>query len=74
MEMSYYKVAVALTNMQTGDTCKQEIQFKSKWAARSMARKYAKCVDVIGVDVIDETTGEVILSFEHGECVWDTEG
>lgn len=74
MEMSYYNVVVKLVNVRTGDTHEQSILFKSKWAARYMAREYEKCVDVSAVDVVDATTGEVIISFEHGECTWDVEG
>lgn len=72
--MSYYNVVVALTNIKSGDVHTQQVQFKSRWAARSMAREYVNCVDVVAVDVVDATTGEVILSFEHGKCIWDVEG
>lgn len=45
-------------------TRKEYVPFDSEWAAKLKAQDYAKCTDVKKVDVIDNTTGEVIYSSE----------
>lgn len=71
-----YNVEITLWNVATLEIrCKETVKFYSRWAARTRARDYAKCVDVCHVLVIDNETGEIVLELDtHGEVLWDTEG
>lgn len=60
--MDYYRVELSLIKMNQFEAHKEFIEFKSRLTAKTMARKYFRCADVIDVTVIDQTTGEVIYS------------
>ena len=71
-----YKVEILVEKFVPEHSYKKEIvKFFSLFTARCKARDYASCNDVENVDVIDEETGEVMLSLNYnGEVVWDSEG
>lgn len=39
--------------------------------ARAYAHECVSCENVISVDVLDNHTGEVVISYEDGEVTWD---
>ena len=71
-----YQVEISLWNLPICEIrCKEHVTFYSKWAARQMARKYAECIDVAHVEIVDCETGELILELDNdGKVIWDTEG
>lgn len=70
-----YNIEITILNIQTYTTHKENVKFCSRWAARQMARKYADCMDVTNVEVVDTETGELILHLNaDGKVIWDTEG
>lgn len=44
--------------------------YYGKWVACQRANKIRKCKDVEHVDVVDEETGEVYFTAEHGAVTW----
>lgn len=73
--MEFFNVNIEIINPKTFDSYNETIHFKSEWAARYMARKYAKCEDVREVTVVDATTGEMLLWLDYkGDTVLDCEG
>lgn len=71
-----YEVNLAIKNMKTDEVCKVEtVKFYSLWGARCWGRDVIRCTDVTNVDIIDEETGELMLSLsENGNVEWDSEG
>lgn len=70
-----YNVTIQIINLQTFATHNETVKFYSRWASRKMAREYASCEDVLHVEIIDNTTGEIVLELgAKGEVLWDTEG
>jgi len=70
-----YDMQIEVLNHETAAVCRTEHQsWYSLWAARNYARKIQACVDVGTVDIIDNETGEVMLSLHKGEVLWDSEG
>lgn len=59
LQESKIRVVVDLGNRR------EYVPFDTEWAAKLRAQDYAKCKDVKKVDVIDNTTGEVIYSSEN---------
>lgn len=72
--MNYYNVEVTVKNILNWAEHKETIRFKSLFAARHMAKKYFECADVIAVEVIDQTTGEIMYAHEVGKDEYDAEG
>lgn len=56
---SYYLVNVFVSRVNDIDYV-EHIPFKSPYAAKYMAAKYYECVDVTAVEIIDQTTGEIV--------------
>ena len=73
MDITYYAVNVKVSGIGNERDRVETIKFKSRYAARYMAKKYLTCADVCSVDVIDQITGEVIYSNDRRE-EWDVEG
>lgn len=69
--MDYYKVTVTIMNGERWSEHKEQIFFKSYFAARYMAKKYFACADVREVIVTNETTGEVIYSNDYTNGEFD---
>ena len=38
------------------------VKFYSLWSATIMAKEYATCIDVMGIEIVDNTTGELLLA------------
>lgn len=64
-----YTVTITCRNMRTFDPCRKEyVTYRSLFAAKEFATKVADCVDVCNVDVMDNTTGEIMwYKSENGE-------
>lgn len=73
MSMNHYTVEVVLLSPNTEREWREVIPFKSPFAAKYMARKYAECVDVEELDIVDQTTGEVITHYHSDKLIWDNE-
>lgn len=69
--MNYYKVTVTVMNVERWSEHKEQIFFKSLFAARHMAKKYFACADVNEVVVTDETTGEIMYSNDYKDGEYD---
>lgn len=54
----------------TTEKFEKSIRFFNVQTATKYALEYAKCVDVIGVTVISEETGEVGLIIRNGVTEW----
>ena len=52
------------------ETMSKSIRFFNSQTAVKYALDYAKCVDVTGVDVMSEETGEVGLIIVNGSVEW----
>lgn len=52
------------------DTRREYVNFYSLWTANQKAKEYAKCVDVIGLDIVDMETAEVMTIYQHGKLTW----
>lgn len=73
MNTAYYMVNVAISGFGREVSRVEHIKFKSLYAARYMAKQYYECADVQSVEVIDQTTGEVMYCHDtNGE--YDAEG
>lgn len=56
-----YTVTITCLNMRTLDPCRKEtVEFRSLFAAKEFATKVNRCVDVSNVDVVDNSTGEIM--------------
>lgn len=71
-----YDICLGLKNMRTGETrCKEHVKMYSLWGARCWARKVIQMIDVNFAEIVDEETGEVMLTLnEDGTTAWDSEG
>ena len=69
--MNYYKVTVTVTSVSKWEEYKEQVFFKSLFAARYMAKKYFACADVNEVVVTDETTGEIMYSVDYKDGEYD---
>ena len=69
--MEYYKVIVTIMKVGNCSEHKEEIFFKSLFAARHMAKEYFACADVQEVVVTNGLTGEVMYSndYTNGEFI-----
>ena len=55
-----YEVKVNYVNMESGTVFEKKIHFASDFSAKFIAKNYAKCEDVVSVEVMDTMTGEII--------------
>lgn len=69
---STYSVNVRVVRVSNGNSYDSKALYFSRWSAVYMAREYYKCEDVISVDVIDNSTGEV-LYFHNPYEEWEAE-
>lgn len=68
-----YTVIVTWLDLRTGAERENKVHFFSSWAARIKAKDWYNCYEVIGVEVINSDTGEVIYYHKRNE-EWDTNG
>lgn len=59
-----YEMVISIKHPVTGKRSHDErLTFKSLWAAKQYAQNIRKmCVDVMGIDIIDNETGEIMYS------------
>lgn len=68
---AYYAVELKLRSPIDGREKRETAFFKSHDSAKYMAQKYAQCADVVSIDVVDQTTGEVIFACADGRVTLD---
>lgn len=68
---AYYAVELKLHSPIDGHEKRETVLFKSCDVAKYMAQKYAQCADVVSIDVVDQTTGEVIFACDAGRVTVD---
>lgn len=59
-----YQVSVNLGNRT------EYINFYSLWTANQEAKKWASCIDVKSLVIIDAETGEVMTEYRNGKLVY----
>lgn len=62
-----YRVEINLENRR------EYVNYYSLWAANQKGKEYASCVDVIGVVIISNETGEVMTTWEYGKLTYVSE-
>ncbi len=67
-----YTVNVSVVRVRSFNSYKTTVMYFSRWSAIYMARKFYECEDVIGVEVLDNSTGEV-LYFHNPREEWEAE-
>lgn len=74
--MDYYHIEINIFNLIPDDSparLREIVVVKSPFAAKYLAREYMTCVDVESVEVVNQITGEIIMTCEKGKVVYETE-
>lgn len=74
--MDYYNIEINIFNLIPDNSParrREIVVVKSLFAAKYLARKYMTCVDVESVEVVNQITGEIIMTCENGKVVYETE-
>lgn len=67
-----YKVTVTYCKPDNR-TCEQTSTYFSWFSAHYLADKFAKCADVLLVHVWNAETGEILLTYDHGDLEYIAE-
>lgn len=74
--MDYYHIEINIFNLipdHSPARRREIVVVKSLFAAKYLARQYMTCVDVESVEIINQITGEIVMTCEHGEVVYEPE-